>query len=114
MFFLKESKNTYRIERCTGNKSNFLRLQLSEKLCIPKINILTQPENEEVVNLRADEILFYVEDGVNGIYEQFQRRFYIAEISFYPSDSPPAGWYAYLTFELLKFVMQQETKEIST
>ena len=65
MFFLKESKNTYRIERCTGNKSNFLRLQLSEKLCIPKINILMQPENEEVVNLRADEILFYVEDGVN-------------------------------------------------
>nr|WP_314487441.1 hypothetical protein [uncultured Kingella sp.] len=75
-----------------------------------KINRLTQPENEEVVNLHADEILFYVEDGVNGIYEQFQRRFYIAEISFYPSDSPPASWYAGLTFMLLEFVMQQETK----
>ena len=68
MFFLKEDKDTYRIERCTGNKSNFLRLRLSEKPCTPKINRLTQPENEEVVNLYADEILFYVEDGVNGMY----------------------------------------------
>ena len=114
MLLLKESKNTYRIERCTGNKIMRLQLKIASEPCIPKINILTQPENEEVVNLHADEILFYVEDGVNGIYEQFQRQFYIAEISFYPSDSPPAGWYAYLTFELLKFVMQQETKKIST
>lgn len=86
-----------------------LQLKIASEPCTPKINILTQPENEEV-NLHADEIPFYVEDGVNGIYEQFQRRFYIAEISFHPSDRPPASWYAYLTFKLLEFVMQQETK----
>ena len=108
MIYKKESLDTFRIERHTGNKSNFLRLRLSEKPCATQINILTLPENEEATNLHADEILFYVEDGVNGIYERFQRRFYIAEISFYPSDSPPAGWYAYLTFMLLEFVMQQE------
>ena len=57
-----------------------LQFKIASEPCTPKINILTQPENEEI-NLHADEILFYVEDGVNGIYEQFQRRFYIAEIS---------------------------------
>ena len=108
MIYEKEGSDTFRIERHTGNKSNFLRLRLSEKPCATQINILTLPENEEATNLHADEILFYVEDGVNGIYEQFQRRFYIAEISFYPSDSPPASWYAGLTFMLLEFVMQQE------
>ena len=108
MIYAKESSDTFRIERHTGNKIMRLQLKIASEPCTPKINILTQPENEEV-NLHADEILFYVEDSVNGIYERFQRRFYIAEISFYPSDSPPAGWYAYLTFELLKFVIQQET-----
>lgn len=114
MIYEKESSDTFRIERHTGNKIMRLQLKIASEPCTPKINILTQPENEEVVNLHSDEILFYVEDGVNGIYEQFQRRFYIAEISFYPSDSPPASWYAGLTFMLLEFVMQQETKEIST
>ena len=93
MIYAKESSDTFRIERHTGNKIMRLQLKIASEPCAPKINILTQPENEEV-NLHADEILFYVKD--------------IAEISFYPSDSPPAGWYAYLTFELLKFVMQQE------
>ena len=110
MIYKKESLDTFRIERHTGNKSNFLRLRLSEKPCATQINILTLPENEEATNLHADGILFYVEDGVNGIYEQFQRKFHIAEISFCPSDSPPADRYAYLAFELLKFVMQQETE----
>ena len=109
MIYEKEGSDTFRIERHTGNKIMRLQLKISSEPCTPKINILTQPENEEV-NLHADEILFYVEDGVNGIYEQFQRKFHIAEISFYPSDSPPADRYAYLAFELLKFVMQQETE----
>ena len=107
MIYEKESSDTFRIERHTGNKIMRLQFKIASEPCTPKINILTQPENEEV-NLHADEILFYVEDGVNGIYERFQRRFYIAEISFYPSDSPPASWYAGLTFMLLEFVMQQE------
>ena len=102
MIYKKESLDTFRIERHTGNKSNFLRLRLSEKPCATQINILTLPENEEATNLHADEILFYVEDGVNGIYEQFQRKFHIAEISFTPYNTPPPDRYDNLDFDFFK------------
>ena len=98
----------YIASRLTGNKKNYLQLELSETACIPKVIPFPEyPEDEGIHNVSSQDVLRQVQEGIQYYFEETGRLFHVAEIRFYESDDYADAVYGWLALKIFELADQQ-------
>ena len=98
----------YIANRITGNKKNYLLLELSEEECEPRIVPLPElPVYEGIHNVSSQDVLRQVQEGIQYYFEKTGRLFHVAEIRFYESDDYADAVYGWLALKIFELADQQ-------
>lgn len=101
--------NIYSTYRCTGNKNNMLRMELSA-INHEMIDVFILESNLPIVrNFSKRDVLYQAKLGLEDFVRENNVDLYIKSIWFVDSDSNPVEIYRLLTYEILKAVSNDMT-----
>lgn len=98
----------YTSTKCTGNRNNLLRIELSDNIC--ETNVLILNSNDLITRQFSEhDVLAQVQLGVHDIFQNFDCVFHIKSVWFVNSDSNPVETYRELTYKILHAILCHQT-----
>lgn len=100
MQFIKDN-DLFKVARITGPKHNFLAIRLSDEDCPIEVKDLPIKMGEKC-RINSDDVKEEISLGLAEVNKELGARYYVSEVQYIPSDSPPVSIYRMLIAELIK------------